>query len=463
MPGRAISIDFSDRAQVMKKVIQASIALIAAISIAGCASSSPLASKHSIASFESEPIVGWSYKLPDDVDELVELFSWQSRDAVVAVSSMDWRSDLYGDYLVEVIDIQTGAVIESDYLSRLLRLETDAEDYRLDSMEDASGNLLISVNSFADSHLLTLGLEETVENKSLTITEEGSYSLFYDEFSRNVIIATDSDNETLTVLGDDLVEIRQIPFFGDDYEFSGFYDTGLVAVDVSSQGSAYYEFIDFLSVDEPRRGVTLPKDSDGDVPQFLAELGENYLFGLAGDSEWELILVSPDGLVQETVPVAVSDSNFGTDFIHITEEKVFLIEEFREDFSVLILDSGLEEVAEVPLDRVDEASFAYQFPEGKSLGKLIILADDSFALFDTSTNEVTRFRALSDRVYYIAGLGFSEDSFFILDRGELVSYDFELGFNWTFRLLDDEKILRAGEHIFLLRADDNQLFILTNE
>lgn len=449
----------------MKKVVKLSLALIAAISIAGCASSSPLASKDSIASFESEPTVGWSYKLPADALNLVELFSWPSRNAVVAVSTMDWRSDLYGDYLVEVIDLETGTVTESDYLSRLLRLEGDAEDYRLDSMEDAAGNLLISANSFsfADSHLLTLGLEGTAENKSLTIAEGGAYNLVYAELSLNAILVTDSDRETLTVLGDDLIEIRQVPFFGDVYGFSGLYSTGLVVVDISSENSAYYEFIEFSSVDEPRPGITLSKGPDGDYPQFLAELGENYLFGLAGDSEWELLLVSPDGLVQETVPVAVSDSNFGTDFIHVGEEKVFLIEEFREDFSVRILNSALEEVAEVPLDRVEEASFSYQFPEGKALGKLIILAGDSFALLDSSTNEVTRFRALSDRVYYVAGLGFSDDSFFIIDRGELVSYDFELRSNWTFRLLDDEEIRRAGENLFILSLDDNQLFILTNE
>lgn len=408
--------------------------------------------------------MGWSNKLPADADNLVELFSWPSRNAVVAVSSMGWRSDLYGDYPVEVIDLETGTVTESDYLSRLLRLEGDAEDYLLDSMEDAAGNLLIFADSFSftDSHLLTLGLEGTAENKSLTIAEGGTYNLIYTELSLNVILVTDSDRETLTVLGDDLIEIRQVPFFG-NYGFSGLYSTGLVVVDISSESSAYYEFIEFSSVDEPRPGITLSKGSDGDYPQFLAELGENYLFGLAGDSEWELLLVSPDGLVQETVPVAVPDPNFGTDFIHVGEEKVFLIEEFREDFSVRILNSALEEVAEVPLDTAEVASFAYQFPEGKTLGKLIILADDSFALFDSSTNEVTRFRALSDRVYYAAGLGFSDDSFFIIDRGELVSYDFELRSNWTFRLLDDEQIRRAGENLFILSLDDNQLFILTNE
>lgn len=440
-----------------------SLSFLAIVSLAGCTQGATGSNSDRLVSLDSEPVVGWSYKLDKDATDLVDLFDWPSRSAVVAVSSMDWLSDAEGDYLIEVIEVEGGEVLDSGFLSKLVPIENDADEYYLSSMEDSLGNLFIAVNSSEDSHLVSLSQEtfDSIEDRSLQ--DGGSYNLIDNQLAENLVIVVDDEDESLQVLRDDLSEVKILEDYGSETEFAGYYSDGIVISDLSSERAAVYEFVDLTTGEDSRPSVSLTTGEDYPSPQFFGDLGDNYLFGSEGDDDWELLLVSPDSEVLEDLTVTAPNYSFGSDFVLIDNDQAFVIEEFREEFSIFVFDSLLQEAGEIVLDRVEEANFGYQFPEAIGLSKAIVLADDSFALLDTKSQDISRFRALSDPVYYIAGLGFSDDSFFIEDRGELLSYDFELSSTWSFRLLDDEEIIRSGKHLFLLREGDGELFILTTE
>jgi len=438
------------------------VSILGVMTLAACTQGGAGSVQGSVVSFDSEPVVGWSYKLDRDADELVSLFSWPSRSSVVAVSSMDWLSDSAGDILLEVIDIDSGNVVNSSFLSRLVRLQGDAEDYRLSSMEDAAGNLLLTLNSDDDSHLIALSRDsfDTISTRSLP--DGGSFNLITGDLSEDIIIVLDEEKESLQVLRNDLTEVTVLDDIGDDSEISGYYSEGIVVADTSSERTVVYEFMNLLSAEESRTSISLSRQDDYGVPRFLGDLAENYLFGSRGSDDWELLVVSPDSEVLEVLVTSGERSFFAFDFILVSNDEVFVIEEFRKDFSIAVYDKLLTRVEQIPLERVDEATFAFQFPEAKELGKAIVLAEGSFALLDTNRKDISRFRTLSDRVFYVAGLGFSNDSFLIVDRGELVNYDFDLANNWSFRLLDDEKIIRADNNLFLYSDDSRELFILTD-
>jgi len=441
-----------------------SFSVLAIISLAGCTQGGLGASGSGLVPLDTEPVVGWSYKLDKDASGLVELFDWPSRSAVVAISSMSWSSEAEGDYLLEVIEVETGEVVDSGFLSKLVPIENDADQYLLESMEDSLGNLFISVNSSEDSHLVSLSQEgfDPVVNRSLQ--EGSSFNLIDGQLTENLVIVLNSeDASAFTVLRDDLSEVSVLEALSDSEVAAGFYSEGIVISDLSSERTAVFEFVRLTTGEDSRPSISLTRDEDYPAPQFFGDLGENYLFGSEGDGDWQLLLVSPDSEVLEALRFSAPNYSFGSDFVLIDDEEVFVIQEFREEFSIFVYDSLLEQSAEIVLDRVEEAHFGYQFPEAKALSKAIVLAGDSFALLDTSSQEITRFRALSEPAYYFAGLGFSNNSFLIEDRGELVSYDFELSSNWSFRLLDDEEVIRAGKHVFLLREGDGELFMLTNE
>jgi hypothetical protein len=441
-----------------------SFSVLAIISLAGCTQGGLGASGSGLVPLDTEPVVGWSYKLDKDASGLVELFDWPSRSAVVAISSMSWSSEAEGDYLLEVIEVETGEVVDSGFLSKLVPIENDADQYLLESMEDSLGNLFISVNSSEDSHLVSLSQEEfdPVANRSLQ--EGSSFNLIDGQLTENLVIVLNSeDASAFTVLRDDLSEVRVLEELSDSEVAAAFYSEGIVISDLSSERTAVFEFVRFTTGEDSRPSISLTRDEDYPAPQFFGDLGENYLFGSEGDGDWELLLVSPDSEVLEALTVSAPNYAFGSDFVLIDDEEVFVIQEFREEFSIFVYDSLLEQSAEIVLDRAEEAYFGYRFPEAEALSKAIVLAGDSFALLDTSSQEITRFRALSEPPYYIAGLGFSNNSFLIEDRGELVSYDFELSSSWSFRLLDDEEVIRVGKHVFLLREGDGELFMLTNE
>lgn len=435
---------------------------LALVSLAGCAEVGAGATSSKIGALDKEPVVGWSYKFDEDAIDLVELFDWPSRSAVVAVSSMDWQSDADGDYLIEVIEVETGEVLGSSFLSRLAPIENQADDYYLSAMEDSAGNLLVSVNSSEDSHLVTVSQEtfDSIADRSL---DEGGFNLIEDQLAESLVIVVNSEDKSLQVLRDDLSEVRVLEDFGNETNFEGYYSDGIVISDLSSDRVTVYEFVDLTTGDDTRPSISLTLKDDYSSPRFFGDLDENYLFGAESDDDWEFLLVSPDSEILESLKITAPAYSFGSDFVLINNDKVFFIEEFREEFTVLVYDSFLEALDEIALERVEAASFGYQFPEGIALNKAIIIADDSFAMLDTMSEEITRFRALSDPVYYIAGLGFSSDAFLIQDRGELVSYDFELGSTWSFRLLDDEEVIRAGKNLFLVREADRQLFVLTSE
>lgn len=445
----------------MKKLSLLSALVI--VSLAGCTPGGARATGSEISALDTEPVVGWFHKFDADALDLVQLFDWPSRSAVVAISSMDWQSDADDDYLVEVIEVDTGEVLNSSFLSRLAPIENQAGDYYLAAMEDSVGNLLVSVNSSEDSHLVTISQETFDSIADRSLQEGGFFNLIEDQLAASIVIVVNSEDESLQVLRDDLSEVRVLEDYGDETGLEGYYSEGIVISDLSSERATAYEFVDLTTGDDTRLSVSLTLYDDYESPQFFGDLGENYLFGAESDDDWEFLLVSPSSEVLESLKVTAPGYSFGSDFALINNDQVFFIEEFREEFSVLVYDSLLEESNEIALDRVEEASFGFQFPEGIALNKAIIIADGSFALLDTKSQDITRFRALSDPVYYIAGLGFSSDSFLIEDRGELVSYDFELGSAWSFRLLDDEEVIRAGNHLFLLREGDRELFILTNE
>lgn len=436
---------------------------LAIVSLAGCTPGGAGAASSEIGALDTEPVVGWSYKFDEDASDLVQLFDWPSRSAVVAVSSMDRLSDADGDYLIEVIEVGTGEVLNSSFLSRLAPIENQADEYYLSAMENSAGNLLVSINSSEDSHLVTLSQETFDSIADRSLEEGGFFNLIEDQLAENLVFVVSSEDESLQVLRGDLSEVRVLEDYGVETGFEGYYPDGIVISDLSSERATVYEFVDLTTGDDTRPSVSLTLKDDYASPQFFGDLGENYLFGAYSVDDWEFLLVSPDSEVLESLEVTAPDNSSGPDFALINNDQVFFIEEFREEFSVLVYDSLLEESNEIALDRAEEARFGFQFPEGIALNKAIIIADGSFALLDIKSQDITRFRALSDSVYYFAGLGFSSDSFLIEDRGELVSYDFELGSAWSFRLLDDEGVIRAGNHLFLLRAGDRELFILTNE
>lgn len=439
------------------------VSFLAIVSLAGCTQGGVGTNSNGLVPLDTEPVVGWSYKLDEDASDLVDLFDWPSRSAVVAISSMDWLSDADGDYLIEVIDVETGEVLDSGFLSRLVPIENEADEYYLASMEDSVGNLYISVNSSEDSHLISLGQENFDSIAGRSLQEGGTFNLIDNQLTENLIIAINSEDQSLQVLRDDLSEVRILEDYGEENGFAGYYSDGIVIPDLSSERASIYEFVDLTTGEDSRPSVSLTLKEGYSSPQFFGDVGENYLFGSEGDGDWELLLVSPDSEVLEALRVTAPTYFFGSDFVLINNDQIFVIEEFREEFTIFVYDSLLQESAEIALDRVEEASFGYQFPEAIALNKAIVLADGSFALLDTKSNEISRFRALSDPVYYIAGLGFSDRSFLIEDRGELVSYNFELSSSWSFRLLDDEEVIRAGTNLFLLREADGELFILTTE
>jgi hypothetical protein len=380
----------------------------------------------------------------------------------LAISDLSYGTDESGDLLLELLDVETGDVLESTFLSRLINLENDGEDYSLAGQETETGELVLVAESSDESHALRIGLEGFDSEEDLS-TSDGSFGLFGTEyFGQPILTSVDGDFETLSFLDTDFTELRVVEVL-DGLEIAGLYERGVVLADLSSDNDVVFTFTPVVAEESQEVSITLSRTSDDSYPSWIGEIGSNYLFAEEDDDEWELLLVSPESEILESLSVDAPLYSYGNDFVKISNDKVYVVQEFREEFSVAVYNSSLTELLETPLDRVESASWGYTFPEAVQLGKLLLLADDSFAFLDTQTDEVTRFRSLSDSVYYLAGLGFSSQAFFIVDRGELVSYDLDLGSAWSFKLLDDESILRAGENLFLNREGDKEVSLLLSQ
>ena len=229
-----------------------------------------------------------------------------------------------------------------------------------------------------------------------------------------------------------------------------------------------YRLVPLLAEEEsPAVQFDLTLDADiGSGFDYLGQVEDLYVFGLNKLDQWEIFTVSKEGEILETVVVnPASPDAYFVQFVNIEEDRIYVLQEFREAYFMTVLDSSLNEIAEIPIERVEEVTFGIAVGSD-SFGKLVILDDYSrFAFVDMQTNQISRFRSLSEDEFwfYFIGLGFSQQAFLIEDGDELISYDLDLGLNWSFDVLDNEMVIRAGPNMFLHREDDGELFILQSD
>ncbi len=453
----------------LRKATVATIA-IGALLLGGCGQAGVTESDRMLSPFANEPEVAWTADFPDESATLDFLLSWPERSAIVAIFEPEFSFSLEGSPgpTVLVFDVETGDVIDEVSVLDLAPVEGDWSSYYLGAEILRSGELMLSVAGFReqDSHLILVpptGFDD-VQIRSVT---EGFISGFSLDFDKDVLFWLDGETEELQLLGPDLevlTDFRSLNF--DDYNLVGAVPSieGLVFADVSSDKSVVFEFYDPETGIELYAPLVLPRGSVSESISFVAELGQGLLFasGERGSDEWELLLVDWEGEIIETRDARVAEGSRPDNFVAVNSDQVFLIEEFREDFSVAVLNSSLEETAALPVDRVNELFFATQFVEQERGNQLVLIDESSFALLDTASNEVSRFRALSDGVVGSVGVGFSRDAFFVQDRGRLTSYSFDLESNWSFTIRDDEEISRAGRYLLLVDAEAETLMLLSD-
>jgi hypothetical protein len=287
------------------------------------------------------------------------------------------------------------------------------------------------------------------------------------DFDKDALLKLDGESNEVQFLGPDLEVSADSPSLNlDDYDLEGSIPSieGLMFSDRSSDRSVVFEFYDPETGSELYAPLVLSRGSDSERISFVGELGGGLLFasGERGSDQWELLLVDWEGEILETRNARVAEGSSPNQFVAVNSDRVFLIEEFRDNFSVAVLNSTLEETAALPVDRVNDLVFSSQFIEQERGNQLILIDEASFALLDTASNEVSRFRTLSDGVFGSAGVGFSRDAFFVQDRGRLTSYSFALESNWSFNVRDDEEIFRVGRYLFLVDDEKETLMLLSD-
>lgn len=452
----------------MRKSLLRVMSIVSLASIAACAMI-PVPSSGGLRNFDSEPVVGWWHVLPSDSSEdpegLVGLFGWPARSAVLAVSSV------YDDYLLELLDTKTGEVLESEYLSTLTPVELRSRSFHFQGAETKEGDLLLALSG-SYSQLLVIGQDgfnltspfpmlsigdPSYRDVQFRITFDPIYSDLWDE---DLVFSYARDPDSLVVLRDDLTEVWEVAYPDPDDGYVHDYRTGMVRAVYSSE-SLSFEYFDFSNLNSGPNLITLPISQSGAVPNFASELGSGYLFlGSSSSGTTNLFTVSSEGEVIDIASLAPSGG--GRESVSVIGEKIFVTQEIREQVSVKIFDASLSTVAEIPLPGVERVYLNDWVHRSESLGKLILETDNSFALLDISSQEVTGFRPLSgsDALF---NAGFSNDAFLIWDSEALVSYDFQLGLNWSFSLLEGERILRVGEDLYLVSENRSELLQLTSD
>ena len=445
-------------------------AAVGAMLLAGCVQSGVVESDRMLNPYTSEPEVAWTAEFPSESGSLSFLLSWPEKSAVVAIFEPEFTfsfEDSPGPTIL-VLDVETGDVIDEVFLLDLAPVDGDWSYYYLGAEILRSGELMLSITpSFReeDSHIVQVAPTSFDDIKTLSVTNSfvAGFPLDFDKDARFWL---DGDTNELEFLGPDLEVSADSPSLNlDDYDLEGSIPSieGLMFSDRSSDRSVVFEFYDPETGSELYAPLVLSRGSSSERISFVGELGEGLLFasGERGSDQWELLLVDWEGEILETRDARVAEGSAPFEFVAVNSDQAFLIEQFRDDFSVVVLNSTLEETAALPVDRVNDLVFSSQFIEQERGNQLILIDEGSFALLDTASNEVSRFRALSDGTFASAGVGFSRDAFFVQDRGRLTSYSFALESNWSFNVRDDEEIFRAGRHLFLVDTEKETLMLLS--
>jgi hypothetical protein len=446
-------------------------AVIGAMLLVGCAQSGVVESDRMLNPYTNEPEVAWTADFPSESGRLSFLLSWPERSAVVAIFEPEVTfnvQDSPGPTIL-FLDVETGDVIDEAFVLDLAPVEGDWSDYYLGAEILRSGELRLLVTPnfrVEDSHLVLVAPTSFDDTKTLSVTNSFIAGFALD-FDKDAFLLVDRDTNELTFLGPDLEPAPDSATVNiEGYDLEGLIPSieGLIFADRSSDRSVVFEFYDPETGIELYPPLVLSRGSDSESISFVAELGGGLLFasGEEGSDRWELLLVDWEGEILETRNARVAEGSEPDGFVAVNSDQVFLIEEFRDDFSVVVLNSALEETAALPVNRVNNLVFSSQFAEKERGNQLILIDEGSFALLDTASNEVSRFRALADGVLGSVGVGYSRDAFFVQDRGRLTSYSFDLESNWNFNIRDDEAIFRAGRYLFLVDSEKETLMLLAD-
>lgn len=432
------------------------MATIPALLLAGCSTldSESLA----IRDYPSEPEVSWTHRLGTEERQSFSVFDWPSRGAVVLLS-VPSSQDL--EPLVELVNVETGELLEFSPLSQLVKL-SEASGYFFNALETKAGELVITASSSRSgrSHVFRIG-KDGLSSDAHMMSLDSVFSFFHPvAFGELMIVETNDITQEITVYNSDFDVIAST---GEGYKRVGYYKDGIVTLDLEFDRSAVFGFLPLRSGSSERSEVSIVGHEESNL-EWIGEVGSNYLFAEQKGNGWDLLLLSQQGKIIETTSVK-PDGNiyrlFDTDSIEISGDKVYVIESERGEPFVSVFNSELERESDIPLSRA--ARWDFNSSHVKELGLLTLIAEESFALLDTSSGEITRFQPISDPIYFGVGLGFSQDSFFLEDRGTLSSYDFDLNQNWSFRLLEEESVIRRGPNLFLLSNRENEVSLLASE
>lgn len=432
--------------------------------LSGC-SATPSGSDKIIA-MPQEPQISWSHKLKSDSSDLVSIYEWQAKSAVLVATQSS--EEPVEDMLLELVDLETGSLLESVRLSRLSNLDGNTSRFIneifFNAVETTNGDLLIAFSSERDSVYSSqvLKIRETgfdaIDERS---TDNGVFRLLDSiEFGETLVFNYDESLEATVVYDSNFEQIRAIEN-GENDSVASLYNLGFVFENRESDREVTFRFEPVAQSDA--REFTLPVNGTSYI-EYVDQLGDISVLAEKTEDEWELITVSESGEILSTLSFTPPPGLFSPkEFVTVKDDMIYQLTEFREDFFATVLDSSLAEIEQIPIDRVEDVRWVYS--RGlQNLDTLIIFDGDSrFAFLDTRSNEISRFTSVSKSRLYNFGLGFSEESFFLVDDRELLNFDLELSLNWSFDILEGESVIRAGQNLFLHRAGDEELSRLLSE
>lgn len=449
--------------------------VVSALLLGGCQQSGVADSDRMLNPYVNKPEVAWTANWPGDLADISHLRSWPERSAVVGVFYRDFPSfEPTPAPAILVFDVDTGAVIDEADVGDLAPVEGLWSDYYVAAEILRSGELMIQVSpaeATGDTHFIMVPPTSFDDAKTVSRNNAFFGALPRLDFDKDVLYWIDGDSNDLQFLGPDLEVLPgSQPLNVESYWFEGSIPSmeAVLFADLSSDRSVVFEFYDPDSGMELHPSLVLPRASEQDFVFFVGELGGDLLFASsdAGGEQWELILVDWEGDILNTRNVRVAEGSSGSpnDFVAVNSGNVFLIEESGNGFSVVVLNSTLQEIEALPVDGVNELSFLSRWTvSGPERGDRLVVSDESsFALLDTASNGVSQFRTLSDWTFEQAVVGFSRDALFVEEPGVLTSYSLALEPNWSFDMRLGQRIIRAGRYLFLVDDQQKTLMLLAD-
>lgn len=449
----------------MKKIFALAMVLL----LAGCVANP--ANVNLIQGYENEPEVAWTVSYPQEETELESVIEWPELNAVVAIYKFDpyYSSDGQADFILEVYSKDSGDLLSSRNISDFVTLSSDLSDLYVSAMPLSDKQLAIVIDDYEyTSHAIIVKGEELDEVEVVSLPG-GYFGVLKQADGSFVYLAIDSNSDELSFLDGSFEPIAGSPTFDigttrfdQIAEFSG--NTAVLA-DLSNESETTFEFVNTLDGKVASDPITIEHGDTFKDVRFVGVAGDNFLF-LAnsgnGLEESELLLLSRQGeQVASESFTRDSGAYSQSEYLAKIGDRIYVLTTSRESFVLNVYDMMLSIKEEVDLDGVDSAELGYLTPEMQSLGILGVISVDEFALFDTKTLELTRFKG--HREYSsVIGVGFSDKAVFVEEGDRLKSYDLELGTNWTFDLLEDESVYRAGSALLIGNDSEGELMFLGN-